>query len=142
MEGEDSAAAVIRYPSGVIAQVAVSYGCKLPEYEKDWPRGCEQMLMLSGDKGMVEYHICPTPLIRFYTELEGSSIAKPGMWTEINIPEPFEVSFDKQMEHFLNCVLGKEKPRVTAEDALQLLKTLLSLYKSPVPANQSQTNKT
>lgn len=130
MEGEDSAAAVIRYPSGVIAQIAVSYGCKLPEYEKDWPRGCEQMLMLSGDKGMVEYHICPTPLLRFYTELPGSPIAKQGMWTELNIQEPFEVSFDRQMRHFLNCVLGKEKPQVTAEDALHLLTTLLSLYKT------------
>jgi predicted dehydrogenase len=130
MEGEDSAAAVIRYPSGVIAQVAVSYGCKLPEYEKDWPAGCEQMLMLSGDKGMVEYHICPTPLLKFYTELPGSPIAKAGMWTELDIQEAFEVSFDKQMRHFLNCVLGTEKPLVTAQDALLLLKTLLSLYKS------------
>jgi predicted dehydrogenase len=128
MEGEDSAAAVIRYPSGVIAQVAVSYGCKLPEYEKDWPTGCEQMMMISGDKGMVEYHICPKPFLRFYTELPGSSIAKPGMWTELAISEPFEVSFDRQMRHFLNCVIGTEKPLVTAQDALNLLKTLLSLY--------------
>jgi predicted dehydrogenase len=130
MEGEDSAAAVIRYPSGVIAQVAVSYGCKLPEYEKDWPTGCEQMLMLSGDKGMVEYHICPTSHLRFYTELPGSPVAKPGMWTELNIQEPSEVSFDRQMRHFLNCVLGTEKPLVTAQDALHLLRTLLSLYES------------
>jgi predicted dehydrogenase len=130
MEGEDSAAAVIRYPSGVIAQVAVSYGCKLPEYEKDWPAGCEQMLTLSGNKGMVEYHICPTPLLRFYTELPGSPIAQAGAWTELTIQEPFEVSFDRQMRHFLNCVLGKEKPLVTAQDALQLLKTLLSLYEN------------
>jgi predicted dehydrogenase len=130
MEGEDSAAAVIRYPSGVIAQVAVSYGCKLPEYEKDWPAGCEQMLVLSGDKGMIEYHICPTSKLRFYTELSGSPIAKPGVWTELEIQEPFEMSFERQMHHFLQCVLEKEKPRVTAEDALNLLKTLLKLYES------------
>jgi predicted dehydrogenase len=128
MEGEDSAAAVIRYPSGVIAQVAVSYGCKLPDYEKDWPTGCEQMLMLSGDKGMVEYHICPTPLLKFYTELPGSPIASPGVWTTLKIKEPFEVSFDRQMRHFLECVLENTKPRVTAQDAFYLLKTLLSLY--------------
>jgi predicted dehydrogenase len=130
MEGEETAAAVIRYPSGVIAQVAVSYGCKLPEYEKDWPTGCEQMLMLSGDKGMVEYHICPTSKLRFYTELPGSPIAKPGVWTELEIQQPFEVSFDQQMHHFLQCVLQKEKPQVTAEDALKLLKTLLKLYEN------------
>jgi predicted dehydrogenase len=50
------------------------------------------------------------------------------MWTEMKIQEPFEVSFDIQMRHFLNCVIGTEKPLVTAQDALGLLKTLLSLY--------------
>lgn len=128
MEGEDTAAAVIQYPSGVIAQVAVSYGCKLPEYEKDWPAGCEQMMMISGDKGMVEYHICPTSHLRFYTEISGSPIAKPGVWTEVEIKQPFELSFDNQMRHFLQCVLRREEPKVTAKDALALLKTLLSLY--------------
>lgn len=130
MEGEDTAAAVIQYPSGVIAQVAVSYGCKLPEYEKDWPAGCEQMLMISGDKGMVEYNICPTSRLRFYTELPGCPVAKQGEWTETGIDEPFEVSFDNQMHHFLQCVLGNEQPKVTAQDALTLLKTLLSLYEN------------
>lgn len=130
MEGEDSAVAVIRYPSGVIAQVAVSYGCKLPEYEKDWPAGCEQMLMLSGDKGMMEYHICPFSHLRFYTELSGCPVAKPGVWNDIEIKEPFEVSFDNQMRHFLECVSGNAVPRVTAMDALNLLKTLLSLYEN------------
>jgi predicted dehydrogenase len=130
MEGEDTAAAVIQYPSGVIAQVAVSYGCKLPEYEKDWPSGCEQMLMISGDKGMVEYHICPTSHLRFYTELPGCPVAKQGEWTDISIDEPFEVSFDNQMHHFLQCVLGNEQPKVTAQDAFNLLKTLLSLYEN------------
>lgn len=130
MEGEDTAAAVIRYPDGVIAQVAVSYGCKLPEYEKDWPRGCEQMLMISGDKGMVEYHICPTSHLRFYTELPDSDLAKQGVWTELTIDEPFEVSFDQQMSHFLDCIQGRATPKVTADDALNLLKTLLSLYEN------------
>ena len=128
MEGEDTAAAVVRYPSGVVAQVLVSYGCKLPEYEKDWPKGCEQMLMISGDKGMVEYHICPSSNLRFYTELEGSEITRPGIWTEIKIEEPFEESFDVQMGHFLECVVGRAKPKVTAADAANLLKTLLKLY--------------
>lgn len=133
MEGEDTAAAVIRYPSGVIAQVAVSYGCKLPGYEKDWPEGCEQMLMVSGDKGMVEYHICPTSYLRFYTELPGSSLARSGVWTRLDIQEPFEKSFDNQMLHFIECVKGNEKPGVTAADSTNLLKTLLKLYEEINP---------
>jgi predicted dehydrogenase len=78
----------------------------------------------------VEYHICPTPLLKLYTELAGCPIASPGVWTTIEIQEPFEVSFDRQMRHFLECVSGKTKPVVTAQDALNLLKTLLSLYEN------------
>ncbi|MFC2126388.1 Gfo/Idh/MocA family protein [Bacteroidota bacterium] len=128
MEGEDSAVAVVRYASGVIAQIAVSYGCKMPGYELDWPSGCEQNLIISGDMGMVEYHICPESRLRYYTEKPGSDLAKPGTWAEVDIKEPFEVSFDIQMRHFLECVLGNEKPKVTVQNAYNLLKTLLSLY--------------
>lgn len=128
MEGEDTALATLRYENGVVAQAMVSYGCKLPGYEKDWPSGCEQMLMISGDKGMVEYHICPKPLIRYYTELDGCNLAKPGVWEEVAVEEPFEVSFDEQMRHFLECVNGNEQSKVTPTDATNLLKTLLKLY--------------
>ncbi|OFX96879.1 MAG: hypothetical protein A2W90_07195 [Bacteroidetes bacterium GWF2_42_66] len=130
MEGEDTAIAVLRFASGVIGHAVVSYGCKLPGYEKDWPSGCEQMLMVSGDKGMVEYHICPDPHIRYYTELEGCEIAKPGVWEEVAVDEPFETSFTEQMRHFLECVNGKQKCKVTPMDATRLLKTLLKLYEN------------
>lgn len=130
MEGEDTALATLLYTNGVIAQAMVSYGCKLPGYEKDWPSGCQQMLMISGDRGMVEYHICPEPLIRYYTELAGCKFAEPGKWTEMIIDEPFEVSFDEQMHHFLECVNGNQEVRVTPAEATNLLRILLKLYEN------------
>lgn len=137
MEGEDTAAAVLRYASGSIAQVVVSYGCKLPGYERDWPSGCEQMLMVSGDRGAIEYHICPQSRIRLFSELPAASPAALKGWLEIEVADRFEVSFDRQMRHFLECVRGSARPKVTPALALELLRTLLSLCPSEF-ATQAQ----
>lgn len=128
MEGEDTAAGVLRYQSGAIAQVAVSYGCKLPRFALDWPSGCEQMLMLSGDRGALEYHICPRSHIRLYQEPVQEGAARPDEWQELPIAEPFQASFDRQMRHFIDCVRGSASPRVPPSDAAKLLRTLLMLY--------------
>jgi predicted dehydrogenase len=39
MEGEDHAIGVLRYESGAIAELFVSYGHNLPGYQHDWPQG-------------------------------------------------------------------------------------------------------
>lgn len=129
MEGEDTAAAVLRYRSGPIAQVMVSYGCKLPGYEKDWPSGCEQVIQVTGDLGGVEYHICPRPMLRVFSD----SQAPAEGWTEESIAEPFEVSFDLQMRHFLECVQGRTTARVPPREARDLLAVLLKLYQNDHP---------
>ena len=128
MEGEDTAAGVLRYENGAIAQVIVSYGCKLPGYEHDWPAGCEQMIMISGDRGALEYHICPRSRLRLFSESEAARPGGLGGWLEVDVPQPFEASFDRQMGHFLDCVQGRATPRVTAAHASNLLRTLLALY--------------
>ena len=57
-------------------------------------------------------------------------MATPDNWKKVEIEEPFEKSFDLQMEHFLECVAGRAKPKVTAAEAANLLKTLLKLYEN------------
>jgi predicted dehydrogenase len=128
MEGEDTALATVRYAGGAVAQVMVSYGCKLPGYEHDWPHGCEQMMMISGTKGALEYHICPESKIRLFSEIPGVMPDLGSGWLEIAVPESFEVSFDQQMAHFLDCVEGRATPQVTTSDASRLLEDLLRYY--------------
>jgi len=130
MEGEDTAVATLRYSSGAVAQVMVSYGCKLPGYEHDWPHGTEQKLMISGSRGALEYVICPESRLRLFSEVPGVLPDIGGGWMDVAIPEPFEASFEHQMAHFLDCVEGRARPLVTPADATRLLRDLLRFYES------------
>ncbi len=128
MEGEDFAAAVLRYQSGALAQLFITYGLKLPGYEHDWPQGCEQSIMISGDRGAIEYSICPRPGLRLFSEVEGGRSPVLQGWIVQETPEPFEFSFVRQLAHFLDCLDSGKESRVTGEDAIETLKVLLALY--------------
>jgi predicted dehydrogenase len=128
MEGEDFAAAVLRYQSGALAQLMITYGMKLPGYEHDWPQGCEQSIVISGDRGALEYSICPRPGLRLFSEVEGGRSPALQGWIEQATPEPFEFSFVRQLAHFLDCLDSGAESRVTGEDAVKTLKVLLALY--------------
>jgi predicted dehydrogenase len=128
MEGEDHAAAVFRYASGAMAQIFVTYGLRLPGYEHDWPNGCEQSILLSGDRGAIEYSICPSSRLRLFSEVEGFRSPVLQGWTTEDIPLDFNHSFFRQMSHFLDCLEGKAACRVTGEDAMATVKTLLKFY--------------
>lgn len=130
MEGEDTAMATVAYESGVVAQVMVSYGCKLPGYEHDWPHGTEQKMTLSGSRGILEYVICPDSRLRLFSEVPGVMPEIGGGWLDVAVPEPFEASFEHQMAHFLDCVEGHATPMVTPADAIRLLRDLLRFYDS------------
>jgi UDP-N-acetyl-2-amino-2-deoxyglucuronate dehydrogenase len=67
MEGEDHAIAALRYKSGAIAQMFISYGHKLPGYELDWPRGYLNSIDLYGDKGAIQYVISPEPRLNYFS---------------------------------------------------------------------------
>jgi len=127
MEGEDFAAAVLRYREGALAQITVSYGLKLPGYEQGWPRGCDESLVVSGDRGTIEYTICPQPGIRMFSDAEGFRSPAPG-WAADGAAVPFEESFFRQMAHFLECLETGRPPRVSGEDALETLQILTAFY--------------
>ena len=128
MEGEDHAAAVLRYASGAMAQVLVSYGLRLPGYEGDWPNGCEQSILLSGNRGAIEYSICPESKLRLFSEVEGFRSPALQGWITQDVPQGFNHSFFRQMDHFLDCLEGKATCRVTGDDALAIIKTLVAFY--------------
>ena len=77
MEGEDHAAAVLRYRSGALAQLFVSYGHKLPGYQHDWPQGYLNSIEIYGDRGSIKYIISPEPRLSYFSEI---SEAMPPGW--------------------------------------------------------------
>jgi len=128
MEGEDHAAATLRYRSGALAQLFVSYGHKLPGYQLDWPLGYLNSLEISGDKGAVQYVISPEPRVSYFSEVTEAMPEEWQGWLNHQPAEGYGYSFQAALAHFLDCLDTGAKPRVTAEDGLATLDTLLRLY--------------
>lgn len=139
MEGEDHASAVLKFNCGALAQITVSYGLKLPGYEDDWPQGCEQSLLISGDRGAVDYNLCPTSRLRLFSEVEGGRAPVLNGWSEQGRTEPFATSFTYQLKHFLDCAETGRSPRSSGRDALATLKVLTSLYEKLGIGNVSES---
>ncbi len=128
MEGEDHAAATLRYRSGALAQLFVSYGHKLPGYQHDWPLGYLNSLEISGDKGAIQYVISPEPRVSYFSEV-GEAMPEEWQGWLTHLPaEGYSYSFCAALAHFLDCLDTGMKPRVSAEDGLATLDTLLRLY--------------
>ena len=121
MEGEDHALVNLRFASGALASVQTSYGRKRPGWTVDWPEGYYLQITLWGDAGALRYTLCPQVLLEIFDE---------GSWREFIPPAPFSDSFSAQLDHFCDCMDGRAQPRVTAEDALSVLKDLQSVFTS------------
>jgi predicted dehydrogenase len=128
MEGEDHAIGVLRYESGAIAELFVSYGHKLPGYQHDWPQGYLNSIEIYGDRGAIQYVISPEPRVRYFSEVPAAMPEEWQGWLSHQPAESYLSSFRGEIEHFLDCRENGERPRVTAVDALQTLRILLALY--------------
>jgi UDP-N-acetyl-2-amino-2-deoxyglucuronate dehydrogenase len=128
MEGEDHAIGVLKYRSGAIAELFVSYGHKLPGYQYDWPQGYLNAIEIYGDQGAIRYVISPVPEISYFSEIPEAM--PPGWkgWLTHAPSQPYTYSFQAVMEHFLDCLDTGAVPRVTAQDGLDTLGVLLKLY--------------
>jgi predicted dehydrogenase len=130
MEGEDHAAATMKYRSGAMAHLFVSYGHKMPNYQHDWPLGYLNSIEVHGDRGSIEYVICPEPRLRYFSEVPEAM--PPGFqgWLTHTPAEPYTSSFRYELAHFLDCLETGQRPRVTGEDATAVLRVLRALYES------------
>lgn len=128
MEGEDHAAATLRYRSGALAQLFVSYGHKLPGYQNDWPQGYLNSLEITGDKGAIQYIISPEPRVSYFSEVPEAMPEEWQGWLTCQPKESYGYSFQAALRHFLDCLDSGAQPRVSAADGLATLDVLLRLY--------------
>ena len=126
MEGEDHSVVNIQFENGCLGQAFTSYGHKLPGYELDWPNGYKNAIEIFGDGGAIKYQISPEPIIEFYSE--ASIDEKNKGWVKLEIKEPYSSSFNYETSHFLDCLENGQQPKVTASDAVEILKILKSAY--------------
>ncbi len=130
MEGEDHAAATIRYQSGALAQLFVSYGHKIPNYQHDWPLGYINSIQVHGTLGAIEYVISPEPRLRYFSEIPEAMPPKWQGWLTHQPLEPYTSSFQYELAHFLDCLETGARPRVSGQDATEVIRTLRMLYEN------------
>lgn len=124
-EGEDHAIVVVEYE-----------GNKVGLAENSWakPGGVDDRAEIYGSKGHTRADLLRGNALTTYSDV-GYGYATEKMdittgWTFTMFEEVWNYGFPQEMQHFVNCVLGKEEPIETGEDGREVLKIILAAYQS------------
>jgi len=111
---EDLAAGFIRFDNGASLQIEFSWASNIEEEKKflEW-RGTEGGFSLVNDK------------LSLFTEREGALIDQKPQFTAAPVPQ-----HTANIQHFVECVLGRETPIITPEHGVDMIKILSAIYES------------
>lgn len=124
-KGEDHSIMVIEYE-----------GDKINIAENSWAKGggVDDRCEIYGSKGNTRADLLKgSSLWTFSSEGYGYAVEKAGTtkgWTFTMFEEAWNYGFPQEMQHFVNCVSGKETPIETGEDGREVLKILYAAYQS------------
>lgn len=106
----DTVAIVLKFPSGVVAQIDLS---RFAAY------GYDQRLEVFGNKGMlVNENIRPTA-VRF-SNAQGTH--QPPIYD--SFPTRYDQSYKNELDHFLDVIMGKAELRIKKEDTILSFKVV------------------
>ncbi len=124
-KGEDHSIMIIEYE-----------GDKINIAENSWAKGggVDDRCEIYGTKGNTRADLLKGSSLWTYSqEGYGYAVEKAGTtrgWTFTMFEEVWNYGFPQEMQHFVNCVLGKEEPIETGEDGREVLKILYAAYQS------------
>lgn len=124
-EGEDHSFCIVEYE-----------GNKIGMAENSWakPGGVDDRCEIYGSKGHTRADLLRGNALTTYSDVGyGYAVEKAETtrgWTFTTFEETWNYGFPQEMEHFANCVLGKEEPIETGEDGREVLKIILAAYQS------------
>lgn len=119
-EVEENISWTLRFPSGVLATGSSTYGTQMPGYYK-----------VFGTKGWLEmspaFNYDGLHLRANYST--GEKGAPPVVIDETN-PEKDPKQFEREADHFSECILQNRTPRSPGEEGLRDMEYMRSIYKS------------
>ena len=124
-EGEDHSICIVEYEGGRIGLA-----------ENSWakPGGVDDRCEIYGSKGNTRADLLRGNALVTYSDVGyGYAVEKAETtrgWTFTMFEEVWNYGFPQEMQHFVNCVLGKEEPIETGEDGREVLKIILAAYQS------------
>lgn len=124
-EGEDHSIVIVEYEGGKIGMA-----------ENSWAKGggVDDRAEIYGSHGHTRADLLHGTALRTYSQAGyGYAVEKSGGtvgWSSTMVEEVWNYGFPQEMQHFVNCVLGKETPIETGEDGREVLKIILAAYQS------------
>ncbi len=123
--GEDHAFCIIEYEGGKVAMI-----------ENSWAKGggVDDRAEIYGTNGHTRADLLRGSSLLTYSESGyGYAVEKSGStkgYTFTMFEETWNYGFPQEMQHFVNCALGKETPIETGEDGREVLKIIHAAYQS------------
>jgi len=124
-QGEDHSICIVEYE-----------GNKVSVAENSWakPGGVDDRCEIYGSRGHTRADLLRGNALTTYSDVGyGYAVEKAEGtkgWTFTMFEEVWHYGFPQEMQHFVNCVLGKEDPVETGEDGREVLKIILAAYQS------------
>jgi predicted dehydrogenase len=114
-EVEETVVWNFRFPSGVLANCATTYGSNFMD-------GCARVM---GSKGMLELN----PAFSYQgIHLTGKAEGKQPL--DISFDNPPPQQFTTEADYFSGCILGNKEPTTNGEEGLRDLRIITAIYKS------------
>jgi myo-inositol 2-dehydrogenase / D-chiro-inositol 1-dehydrogenase len=123
--GEDHSLVTVEYEGGMIGHA-----------ENSWAKGggVDDRAEIYGTTGHTRADLLHGTALRTYSQTGyGYAVEKSGGtigWSSTMVEEVWNYGFPQEMQHFVNCVLGSEKPIETGEDGREVLKIIMAAYQS------------
>jgi predicted dehydrogenase len=124
LEGEDTAIVTLLLEGGGLAEISASITATLAGRGRGAPAGWQQGIEIYGTTGSIRASIAEET-IWIYSESDDIMDLYRGE-TRITMPNSRNAAFDREIEHFLDCVAGREAPRITTDDGRRVLATILA----------------
>ncbi len=120
---DDTALLIVKFKSGAVGEIVVTGGN---------PAGITNSTEMYGTDGTVmENHLWEKPV----TYLSVTAPESNGEWVTPDVehspfPGYYTISFRKEVEHFVDCVLNGKKPGMTGEDGREAVRAILAATES------------
>jgi predicted dehydrogenase len=116
---EENTAWTMRFPSGILASCVTTYGASMQSYYK-----------VFGTKGWMEVGSFGYQGIRLQASYTAGGRGTPTANVDETNPELDPKQFERQADHFTECILENKTPKTPGEEGLRDMQHIQSIYKA------------
>jgi len=117
-EVEDNMLTLVRFKNGALGDIF----CTNTEKKPYW----DERVKIRGTKGTAVADWATGKLVLYSDEIP----ERLKGWASFSFGDPWKPSIAREVEHFVDCIIGDKEPFITGEDGKAALKIVLAAYQS------------